>query len=378
MSGDEHNIPSINVTDAANSTPSLRLDPTTVPPNSALLSPASHPPPSPVHSDYSSTTTYPPSPTISVGSNFKTTLALRENQPDDKSGFSSLNMLSPKDAEPSGHKRKPSNATMNSSVTEADVEMGDIAKVRSYATSLTDVEPYSPPPSKSSPEPSSSNDEKGKKNKKKKDSKDKDKDTTSDEHEGKTTHQLELLQDEGLDPAPFMFKPYQLAHMLDPKSLDTLTSFGGTTGLLRGLGTSAEYGLSAKSLPRSGTVKSTSANSNKDLPTITLTEPSGIVREPSNQDDHPAYHTTLDDRKRIYGENLLPQRPSKSLLQLMWLALKDKVLVRFIPFLHLCVCSEGSVTIGSSFNRCGYFPCLGSFPGSWHPARTRTTAGRMG
>jgi Ca2+-transporting ATPase len=319
MADGDVNIPSINVTDAANSTPALRVDP--APHNGTLLSPTVHPPPSPSLSDYSSTPTYPPSPTISFHSDnqFNTTLALRDNHPDDRSALSSLNMLTPQDPESSSHKRKHSTATMSTSITQADVELGEVAKVNSYATSLTDVDPHASSPRKSAEyRGSGKNNSKGKK-----------KDST-DEHQGKTTHQLELLQDEGLDPAPFQFKPYQLAHMLDPKNLETLIEFGGVVGLLRGLGTSSEHGLSTKSLPRSSTVRSTgTARSDSDVPTITLTEPSGIVRAPSSSEDHPAYAATFDDRKNVFGENLLPQRPSKTLLQLMWLAMKDKVLVRF-------------------------------------------------
>ncbi|KAF9448305.1 calcium-transporting ATPase [Macrolepiota fuliginosa MF-IS2] len=323
MAGKDSTIPSINVTDVANSTPALHVDPGA--PNSSLLAPASHPPPSPVSSDYSSTSTFPPSPTMSVHSNpqFKTSLALRENQPDDRSGLSSLHMLSPKAAEANTHKRKPSNATINSSITEADVELEDVSKVKSYATSLTDVDSYVPSTPKS-PEPSQPNnrENKDKKEKKKKGRK------GSNDDDGMTTHQRELLLDEGIDPAPFMFKPYKLAHMLDPKDIETLVKFGGTTGILRGLGTNPEHGLSTKSLPRTGTSKSVaSAKSKNDLPTITLTEPSGLVREPSSSEDHPAFSGTFDDRRRVYGENVLPHRPSKSLLELMWLAMKDKVLI---------------------------------------------------
>jgi Ca2+-transporting ATPase len=39
-----------------------------------------------------------------------------------------------------------------------------------------------------------------------------------------TTHQTELDQDPAINPAPFRFKPYQLIHMLDPKSIGTLIS----------------------------------------------------------------------------------------------------------------------------------------------------------
>ena len=56
------------------------------------------------------------------------------------------------------------------------------------------------------------------------------------------THQTELDQDAAIDPAPFRFKPYELAHMLDPKSIETLEAFGGIDGL-RGLGTNPDNGL---------------------------------------------------------------------------------------------------------------------------------------
>ena len=324
MSVDGQNIPSINVTDAAGSIQATHVD---VEPNTALLSPPS---PTLQHllssspSDYSPTIAYPPSPTISTHSDsgFKTTLALRDNQPDDRSSFS---LLSPNDAGSSGHRRRPSYATTASSVTE----MGDavVAKVNSCATSLTDVDAQlsstrkSLESRKSSETESQNLDNHGPEGKKK--------EKSTDEHDSKTSHQLELLQDEGLDPAPFPFKPYQLAHMLDPKNLDTLTSLGGVVGLIRGLATSADHGLSTLSLSRSATVKSVASaySASSKLPAITLTEPSGHMREPSINEDHSAYGATFDDRKRVFGENHLPRRPGKSLLQLMWLALKDKVLV---------------------------------------------------
>jgi Ca2+-transporting ATPase len=41
----------------------------------------------------------------------------------------------------------------------------------------------------------------------------------------------------------------------------------------------------------------------------------------------PAYGATYADRARVYGNNILPDRKSKTLLQLMWLAMQDKVLI---------------------------------------------------
>ncbi|TFK40151.1 Ca-transporting ATPase [Crucibulum laeve] len=132
--------------------------------------------------------------------------------------------------------------------------------------------------------------------------------------------------------------------MLDPKSLDSLTAFGGIDGLLQGLGTNAEHGLSKAALLRTATGLDEKTGDGRpgagsgashrhdpekqDAPAIMLTEPGGHVRAPPPPgDDGPAFGATIEERKKVYGENVLPQRASKTLLQLMWLALKDKVLI---------------------------------------------------
>jgi Ca2+-transporting ATPase len=63
------------------------------------------------------------------------------------------------------------------------------------------------------------------------------------------------------------------------------------------------------------------------LSTIAVTAPRDVSQDEENSDPHLA---SLSERRRVFGENVLPQRASKSLLALMWLALKDKVLVRII------------------------------------------------
>ncbi|KAF8989808.1 calcium ATPase, partial [Hymenopellis radicata] len=112
-----------------------------------------------------------------------------------------------------------------------------------------------------------------------------------------TGYRAELQQDLNFDPAPFKFKPYELAHMLDPKSFDTLSSFGGTAGLLSGLGTSKDHGLS-----KVGNVQP-------------VVEGSG------------AFSASIEERRRVYGNNILPIRISKTLLELMWITLKDEVIM---------------------------------------------------
>lgn len=153
----------------------------------------------------------------------------------------------------------------------------------------------------------------------------------------KTTHELELSQDDAIDPAPFHFKPFQLAHMLDPKSLSILTSLGGVKSLLRGLGVDANHGLSSASAstkadqgaPRVPLLEKTHEHfaGSEKLPEITLTEPGGTLAPPTVADYSAAFNATLEDRRLVFGENVLPTRVSKTLLQLMWLALQDKVLV---------------------------------------------------
>lgn len=96
------------------------------------------------------------------------------------------------------------------------------------------------------------------------------------------------------DPTPEQMAPFstaltpsQLYALIDPKSLDHLTSLGGSDALLTGLGTNASQGLS---------------DDGGEIP--------------------------LSERERVYGFNRVPERKGKSLLRLMWMAYQDKVLVR--------------------------------------------------
>ncbi|KAG5642715.1 hypothetical protein DXG03_002291 [Asterophora parasitica] len=163
---------------------------------------------------------------------------------------------------------------------------------------------------------------------------------------------VELLdQDKDLDPRPFAFRPYALAHLLDPKSLDTLAAHGGTSAILRGLGTDPDRGLSKKALAvNSGAVayhhaaelrskELRAAQKRAHARTWYGFGPRGTVAPiliaPPTSADKPTpvgppadlRHASVDERRRVYGPNILPSRRSKSLLQFMWLALKDKVLV---------------------------------------------------
>ncbi|EGN98945.1 hypothetical protein SERLA73DRAFT_90032 [Serpula lacrymans var. lacrymans S7.3] len=175
----------------------------------------------------------------------------------------------------------------------------------------------------------------------------------TDDDESGGVLDIDLDQDADIDPGPFSFKPYELASLLDPKNLEALEALGGITGILKGLGTNRTHGLSkqatAKILvsndggggslsdgrPGAGVGASQRHDRHsteaKELPGIIVTGPEDELPDPHHHDDiaehGPAFQASFDERRRVFGENILPQRASKSLLALMWLALKDKVLV---------------------------------------------------
>ena len=148
-----------------------------------------------------------------------------------------------------------------------------------------------------------------------------------------------LPNDLDCDPAPFAFKPYQLAQILDPKDLSLLDALGGIDGLLTGLGTHKSRGLTTIPSTRSSTSNPSSPRhkppneADPILPGIVVTAPEGDPDqiEPPTPIG-PAFSAPLDERRRVYGRNILPLRKSQSLLQLMLATLKDKVLVRLFFF----------------------------------------------
>jgi len=85
----------------------------------------------------------------------------------------------------------------------------------------------------------------------------------------------------------FDIMPSTLDSLVDPKSVDKVTDLGGIDGVVSKLHTNLKTGL----------------------------------------DESAGGQTSIDTRRKIYGENRLPERKSKSLFMLMWIALQDKVLV---------------------------------------------------
>lgn len=96
---------------------------------------------------------------------------------------------------------------------------------------------------------------------------------------------------------------------------------GGIIGLLAGLGVNPMTGLRVGS----------SFPPPPEPPAVVVTDPTGEKAEPEDPYTRAGlpFRGTIEDRQRVYGPNVLPARRSRSLLELMWLALKDKVLVSF-------------------------------------------------
>ncbi len=246
----------------------------------------------------------PPSPTLTATSSVHfsddlptpttpahTALALRDNHPSADNGMDTLKVVQEGDERPTRHGRGWSVGTWASeetaAVTAKDSPLGEKGDL-TPATSRKSWIPWG---------------------------KDKDRDEIVDENDKKkkkekTEEMAHLDPDKDTtDPTPFKENPSRLAMLVDPKSLEDLTKIGGITGLLEGLGVDGTKGLAAGA--NEGQGHSGAPRSSAD-----------VERRNGAQ-----WSADLETRRKIYGRNDLPIRPSKSLLQLMWMAFKDGVIV---------------------------------------------------
>jgi len=323
----------------------------------------------------------PPSPTLSTQSSVQltTSLALRDNNPEEKDGLSSLRLLPP--ALRAGKHQKMGSMT-NSAEGHSSLEGTEpdhsedllpptpIRDAVSDETSTTMASPththFDDASVNASKEISKTprrflgkvrNGAGGVKQKRSKGDSERNGSMTNEDN---GQHQpVELAQDDAIDSTPFKFKPFQLASLVDGKDLDALKALGGVEELLVGLGTNRLTGLSKMPLvpnesigfqgdgqgdgrPGAGTKISVPRRHDRrgddgggGVPGIIVTAPEGDAHsergdspDEASGDKDPAFSATLERRRQIYGENMLPHRRSKTLLQLMWAAWKDKVLVR--------------------------------------------------
>ncbi|KAN0060767.1 plasma membrane calcium [Thecaphora frezii] len=150
--------------------------------------------------------------------------------------------------------------------------------------------------------------------------------------EGRREAQALALQEERdraakVDTRPFTFRPITLADLVDPKSVSRLKELGGVKGLLNGLGTDEHRGLELDA------TKQIESGGHDDIE-------SHVPTNEKRPRDTSFVEATEEDRIRVYGKNILPERKSNSLLLLMWLALQDKILIL------LCVAAVISLALG--------------------------------
>ncbi|KAL4916213.1 hypothetical protein BDW62DRAFT_202890 [Aspergillus aurantiobrunneus] len=127
----------------------------------------------------------------------------------------------------------------------------------------------------------------------------------------------------------FAFSPGQLNKLLNPKSLGAFHALGGIAGLAKGLRTDLRSGLSLEETELDGsicfddaTAPSSPESLSKPVDATPPPMPSRADTTPHKQEEN-AYF----DRKRVFGSNKLPEKKTKGILELAWLAYNDKVLI---------------------------------------------------
>jgi Ca2+-transporting ATPase len=112
-----------------------------------------------------------------------------------------------------------------------------------------------------------------------------------------------------------VFSQTQLNKLLNPKSLQNFQELGGLVGIERGLRTNIQSGLSSDKTDLDGIATSNTISDRAADAAL----PSAV---PTNQ-----RYDTIIGRRRIFGENRLPVKKTKSIWALAWVAYNDKVLI---------------------------------------------------
>lgn len=262
------------------------------------------------------------SPSSPTASDFKTSTALRENYPTRESGTETLDVLNH-----GRHQRAPSNATFLSADGGKDLSPSTTRYGGSDVRSQKGLREDSPVEMEQVADKKSPFGKLKSLFKKKKED---DASGASDDEEVKFSAHIDPAMDT-TDPTPFFHKPYALASLVDPKSLDDLEAMGGIDGLLHGLGVDGHKGLTGVAAPAGALVETGKPEG------PTTTNPARLLEA--------QYKASLEQRGKIYGNNYIPPKKTKNLFQLMWLAMKDKVLVcapelpfrmheLIVPFFH--------------------------------------------
>lgn len=147
-------------------------------------------------------------------------------------------------------------------------------------------------------------------------------------HDNAALHsQLDEIENFQVADNKFAFVPEQLSKLIDPNSLSAFYAVGGLEGLEKGLRTDRRSGLSSDEAFLDGTITLGEAK----LTRPASKQPTKVqpvqyeVRKRAIRPQGP--DQSFADRRRVFGENRLPEKIPKSLLHLAWLAYNDRVLI---------------------------------------------------
>jgi P-type Ca2+ transporter type 2C len=126
---------------------------------------------------------------------------------------------------------------------------------------------------------------------------------------------------------PFAFSPGQLNKMINPKSLAAFHALGGLGGIEKGLRTNRSGGLSVDEQNLEGTVDfreavQAGAESEEHFGTVKRTTTGMSLTTAAKTSE-----SSFADRKRVFKDNRLPEKKTKTFWQLAWIAYNDKVLI---------------------------------------------------
>jgi len=124
--------------------------------------------------------------------------------------------------------------------------------------------------------------------------------------------------------SPFAFITEELVSLISEKDLPKLKKFGGIEGIIKGLQSDATAGLSVDETASLGPVRLQELEGDRKEKLVDAVV--GPAKQPiSNL--IPADGTPFSQRKAVFGTNVLPARKPKSIFLLMWIAMKEKILV---------------------------------------------------
>jgi Ca2+-transporting ATPase len=125
----------------------------------------------------------------------------------------------------------------------------------------------------------------------------------------------------------FAFSAGQLSKMLNPKSHLAFYAMGGLAGLEKGLRTDRQSGLSIDEATLDGSVAFESVATRGTPKHGTAGETLPAEKEESPTSVPTSATGGFSDRKRIFADNRLPEKKSKTIFQLAWQTYNDKVLI---------------------------------------------------